>query len=277
MTPNRRLDPALSKQGLAAAVAARLILFGWVLALSAPALPARGEHRALKFTYIGVQKEPIPSLILHDGVAFDLFAMFESVESALVDRGNDGLASPEGERIARVVQIPAGVMEEALRIVRAMARDADVPELARWSLAVTTLAVNGQVNGEEWFWGAPRAGRVLAVLEQALAASGEAASAVGQMRGAICGVNDRDADNVPNLCDACPTLPGPENSAGCPCAGDCNLDGAVTVAEIVRGVNVILGRAEFTNCQALDRNADLVVTVEELVAAVRALLRGCGE
>jgi len=63
--------------------------------------------------------------------------------------------------------------------------------------------------------------------------------------------------------------------AGLPCAGDCDDDGAVTVDELVRAVNIALGLDEVESCPSLDRDLNQVVTVEELVAAVGDALMGC--
>jgi hypothetical protein len=59
------------------------------------------------------------------------------------------------------------------------------------------------------------------------------------------------------------------------CTGDCNADGAVTVDELVRGVNVALGSAELAACDALDANGDAAVTINEVVKAVNNALNGC--
>lgn len=60
-----------------------------------------------------------------------------------------------------------------------------------------------------------------------------------------------------------------------PCAGDCNGDGAVTIEELIRGVNVALGRAALAECVPLDRNGDGRATIDELIAAVGRALAGC--
>lgn len=57
------------------------------------------------------------------------------------------------------------------------------------------------------------------------------------------------------------------------CAGDCDGDGAVTVAELIGGVASALGGG--APCDAIDRNGDGRITVAELVAAVAAALDGC--
>jgi hypothetical protein len=68
-----------------------------------------------------------------------------------------------------------------------------------------------------------------------------------------------------------PTMTGgPER-----CTGDCDGDAAVTVAELIRGVNIALGNAPAESCPAFDRNGDDAVAIDELVAAVNAALDGC--
>jgi hypothetical protein len=59
------------------------------------------------------------------------------------------------------------------------------------------------------------------------------------------------------------------------CVGDCNKDSAVTVDELVRGVNIALGVLPLSQCAALDLDGDDKVSVDELVTAVSAALVGC--
>jgi pseudomonalisin len=59
------------------------------------------------------------------------------------------------------------------------------------------------------------------------------------------------------------------------CAGDCNGDGAVTVDEILTGVNIALGATPDSQCPGLDANGDAMVTVDELLQAVDHALNGC--
>ena len=70
-----------------------------------------------------------------------------------------------------------------------------------------------------------------------------------------------------------PTTSCPPDLSVCP--GDCNGDGQVSVDEVVRGVNIVLGQAEIGSCRAADPDGNGDVTVEELVVAVRQLLYGC--
>lgn len=70
--------------------------------------------------------------------------------------------------------------------------------------------------------------------------------------------------------------PTPSSTPVPPCIGDCNADGTVTVDELIKGVNIVLGTLPISDCLALDANSDETVTVDELVKAVGAALNGCG-
>jgi parallel beta-helix repeat protein len=70
-------------------------------------------------------------------------------------------------------------------------------------------------------------------------------------------------------------VPAPETLPPCPCAGDCSVDGQVTVDEILRGVTLALGEGDVFACAALDVNADAAVTVDELLQAIVSALEGC--
>lgn len=59
------------------------------------------------------------------------------------------------------------------------------------------------------------------------------------------------------------------------CAGDCNGDSAVGIDELVRGVDLLLGRMPLLECTALDTSPDGIVTIDELVFAVDTALAGC--
>ena len=58
------------------------------------------------------------------------------------------------------------------------------------------------------------------------------------------------------------------------CTGDCDGDGQVSVAELVRGVGIALGSAPLSGCAAADRDGDGQVRIEELVAALDGALDG---
>jgi hypothetical protein len=59
------------------------------------------------------------------------------------------------------------------------------------------------------------------------------------------------------------------------CVGDCDADGAVTVAEMISGVAIALGRRSVDTCPAMDANGDSSVSVSELTTAVGFALEGC--
>ncbi len=73
-----------------------------------------------------------------------------------------------------------------------------------------------------------------------------------------------------------PPSPTPTETFGpLPCIGDCDGDGRITVAELVRGVNIALGSFRVESCISFDDDFSGTVTVNELIAAVRAALNGC--
>jgi len=71
-----------------------------------------------------------------------------------------------------------------------------------------------------------------------------------------------------------PSTPTPTATAApAVCAGDCDGNGVVTVAELITGVASVLDNTR--PCAALDRDGDGVAIVGEMIAAVNALLNGC--
>jgi hypothetical protein len=59
------------------------------------------------------------------------------------------------------------------------------------------------------------------------------------------------------------------------CGGDCDGDGRVTIAELIRMVNIALGSSGVLACLAGDATYDERITVDEVVAAVNHALSGC--
>lgn len=59
------------------------------------------------------------------------------------------------------------------------------------------------------------------------------------------------------------------------CAGDCDADGATSVAEVVVGVRVALGLTALDLCPTIDWNCDAQASIGELIASVRGALTGC--
>jgi hypothetical protein len=79
---------------------------------------------------------------------------------------------------------------------------------------------------------------------------------------------DNDADGLFDSDD-------PDADGGSECAGDCTGEGAVTIDELVRAVEIGLGERPLRDCSGLDLDGDARVTVEEIVAALTAALNGC--
>ncbi|MDX2165668.1 MAG: VCBS repeat-containing protein [Deltaproteobacteria bacterium] len=65
------------------------------------------------------------------------------------------------------------------------------------------------------------------------------------------------------------------NVSGPLCPGDCNVNNQVSIDELLRGVNILLGETDPRDCLALERNGQDGVSVDELVAAVGSALNGC--
>ncbi len=66
--------------------------------------------------------------------------------------------------------------------------------------------------------------------------------------------------------------------AGQDCPGDCNGDGIISIAEMVRGVAIALDPTSLQNCPAMDDDGNSAVDVHELVRADRgALGLSCGD
>jgi hypothetical protein len=64
-------------------------------------------------------------------------------------------------------------------------------------------------------------------------------------------------------------------AAGAGCAGDCDGDGEVSVAELIEVVNIALRAGSVGACASVDRNGDGVVSIAEVIGAVSAGLAGC--
>ncbi len=80
--------------------------------------------------------------------------------------------------------------------------------------------------------------------------------------------------------DATPTATGSPGPVG-PCIGDCDGNGEVTIADLIRMVNIALelqplcAGAEGEGCLAGDANCDCAITVDEIIRAVNNALSGC--
>jgi ELWxxDGT repeat protein len=60
------------------------------------------------------------------------------------------------------------------------------------------------------------------------------------------------------------------------CVGDCSGDGIVTVDELLVGIDIGLGRLPATSCVQFDPNIDAAVDVDEIVRGIDNALDGCG-
>lgn len=82
-------------------------------------------------------------------------------------------------------------------------------------------------------------------------------------------------ESITALPTASPTA-SPTTAPGSGCVGDCDQGGSVSIDELVRGVDMSLGKSDVGACSAFDANGDQRVTVDELIRAVNAALSGCG-
>ncbi|MFI5398552.1 MAG: hypothetical protein ACHQ9S_23725 [Candidatus Binatia bacterium] len=86
----------------------------------------------------------------------------------------------------------------------------------------------------------------------------------------IMPTNTPTATETPTPKDTATSTPTP-----CSCVGDCNCNGRVTVDEILTMVNIGLGNAPLSECEAGDGNGDHQITVDEILTAVNNALNGC--
>ena len=61
-----------------------------------------------------------------------------------------------------------------------------------------------------------------------------------------------------------------------PCTGDCDGNGQIAISELVRGVNISLGRVSIGTCPSFDSDRSGSVSITELVRAVSDARFGCG-
>ena len=65
------------------------------------------------------------------------------------------------------------------------------------------------------------------------------------------------------------------STAAASCTGDCDGDGAVTINELLVGVNIALGSARVGACASFDSSGEGEVTIDEILTAVNNALNGC--
>ena len=59
------------------------------------------------------------------------------------------------------------------------------------------------------------------------------------------------------------------------CNGDCDGDGTITVDEVITGVNIALGNVSVCACMPCDTDVDGMISIAELIRAVHHALSGC--
>lgn len=69
---------------------------------------------------------------------------------------------------------------------------------------------------------------------------------------------------------------GPAWAQSGTCTGDCNSDGAVTVDELIMGVNIALGSMSLDQCPQFDPGGTGAVSIDDLILGVSNGLAGCG-
>jgi hypothetical protein len=91
------------------------------------------------------------------------------------------------------------------------------------------------------------------------------------------GATGRGARSLGLLAVGCLVLASVQPATAQNCAGDCDSSGSVRVNELVLGVTIALQGSDpgAEYCGGLDTNNSRLVEVNELVAAVNNLLRGC--
>ncbi len=93
----------------------------------------------------------------------------------------------------------------------------------------------------------------------------------GQKRGPLRGLAARAVAAL-----AVSTVIGAASVSAQPnCVGDCNDNGAVNIAELIRAVGISLGNINVSECTAADANGNGTVAINELIQAVNNSLFGC--
>lgn len=59
------------------------------------------------------------------------------------------------------------------------------------------------------------------------------------------------------------------------CSGDCNRDGAVSIAELIAIVNIGLERSSVDECPEADVDGDGRIVIQEMIRAVRSSIDSC--
>lgn len=84
------------------------------------------------------------------------------------------------------------------------------------------------------------------------------------------------ATDTPSATPSLTPTPSPIPTATLiPCEGDCDASGEVSIAELVRIVQIGLGEQPAEACPAADRDANRAISIAELIGAVNRALTGC--
>lgn len=81
---------------------------------------------------------------------------------------------------------------------------------------------------------------------------------------------------IVSICGAGPGAGGRAWAQSGACVGDCDSDNTVTVAELITGVNIVLGTLRLDKCPNFDLSSNGAVSIDELVVGVNNALAGCG-
>ena len=74
---------------------------------------------------------------------------------------------------------------------------------------------------------------------------------------------------------ATPTSTGATPTPGGTCAGDCDGDHQVSIADLTVVLNIVIGDQSLTSCPPADADADGELTIGDVIAAVNNALNGC--
>jgi len=160
--------------------------------------------------------------------------------------------------------------------------------VARAAAGVCDLTAHGVRNGEDRGWlYLPAAGGSFTSDRAAEANVSRVALLAGATTGPLTftcvppgsgrriGI-DRDGDGLRDRDELdAGSDPADADSPTFTCTGDCDRDGRVSIAELVRGVAIALGNAEASTCLALDTDLDDQVSIADLIAAVNNALAPC--
>jgi Tol biopolymer transport system component len=246
-----------------------------------PALSADGGQIAFKseaFNLVPNDTNGVPDVFVRDRTN-------ETTQRVSVDDfGNQSNGLSGGPGISgdgRFVAFPSFasnlVPEDSNGLSDVYVYDRDPPDRDQGRIAIVTLGFDGQpanngvsdfpvtVSGDgRWIGFASSASNLVAV-------------DLNNDLDAFIGCNPFDEFDC-----APPTpTPTPTNTPGMEfCIGDCDGDGMVSVADLVRMVNIALNLQALCpdggpGCLAGDGNCDCEITVDEIVRAVQNSLRGC--